>query len=190
MRGERVDLTGRTYNFIDVLSRAPRNPTSYDSRWNCRCRRCGKEFIAYGLAIKAGTQKTCGHCGYREEMSAVVNRTHGDTAKGRTRRYISWMSAKGRVFNPNDPKYPRYGARGITMCARWANDYSAFAADMGEMPRRKLIDRIDNDGHYSCGKCPQCIQNGWPFNCKWSTPKESANNRGPRRRKSLTSGLL
>lgn len=176
MRGKRIDLVGMVFTWLTVFARAPRGK-SYDARWWCRCK-CGKELIVYGLALKAGTQKSCGQCGYSESVSAVVNRTHGGTVGGRCRKYISWMSAKGRVSNPNDPKWSRYGGRNIKMCERWLNSYEAFSQDMGDMPDGMVLDRIDNDGHYSCGKCSQCIQNGWPMNCKWSTSKESANNRG------------
>lgn len=39
------------------------------------------------------------------------------------------------------------------------------------------IDRINNDGNYSCGKCQQCKSMGWPMNVKWSTKLEQDNNR-------------
>jgi hypothetical protein len=178
MRGQRVDLVGSIFTWLTVFARAPRGKSA-DSRWWCRCR-CGVEIIVYGLALRAGTQKSCGKCGYREQLSAIINRTHGGTVGGRCRRYVSWMSAKGRVFNPNDAKYSSYGGRNITMCERWSNSYQAFSDDMGEMPDGYVLDRADNDGNYSCGKCPQCISNQWPMNCRWVTPKESANNRRPR----------
>lgn len=38
------------------------------------------------------------------------------------------------------------------------------------------IDRKNNDGHYSCGKCEECIANGWPMNCRWATGKEQTRN--------------
>ncbi len=39
------------------------------------------------------------------------------------------------------------------------------------------LDRIDNDGHYSCGGCTQCVYQGWAANCRWATREEQANNR-------------
>jgi hypothetical protein len=71
-----------------------------------------------------------------------------------------------RCYNPNNPKYPRYGGRGITVCDRWLGDNGLrnFIEDMGQPPEGLSLDRIDNDGNYE------------PANCKWSTSSEQSNN--------------
>lgn len=72
---------------------------------------------------------------------------------------------KARCENENDPKYPRYGARGITVCDRWRNSFENFFADMGPRPSKlHTIDRKDNDLGYS------------PNNCRWATKKEQQRN--------------
>jgi hypothetical protein len=38
------------------------------------------------------------------------------------------------------------------------------------------IDRINNDGHYSCGKCKQCLRNGWTMNIRWASREVQNNN--------------
>jgi hypothetical protein len=54
--------------------------------------------------------------------------------------------------------------------------------DLGERPDRTFsVDRIDNDGPYSCGHCEECGANGWHLNCRWATPLEQASHRRPRR---------
>lgn len=82
----------------------------------------------------------------------------------------AWTNIKQRCLNPAHARYKHYGARGIQICEGWRTSYSSFHQDMSPKPSPKhSIDRRDNDGHYSCGKCEQCIENGWPMNCRWTT---------------------
>lgn len=86
--------------------------------------------------------------------------THGmsDTAT-----YRSWGSMIQRCCNPNNPRYPEWGGRGIKVCERWLS-FENFLADMGERPEGLTLDRIDNEGHYE------------PGNCRWSTHREQRMN--------------
>jgi hypothetical protein len=82
-----------------------------------------------------------------------------------TASYNIWRNIRRRCLQPNDAKYPDYGGRGITICARW-NDFAAFNADMGPRPSRlHSIDRRDNDLGYT------------PENCYWATWHEQQSNR-------------
>lgn len=93
--------------------------------------------------------------------------THGHTRSGGkcTSTYRSWLCMKTRCENPNDPSFPMYGGRGILICSRWRNSFSAFLHDMGERPKGTSLDRIDNSRGY------------FPDNCRWSTPKQQIRNR-------------
>lgn len=94
--------------------------------------------------------------------------THG---KWKSKEWNSWDHMRRRCNNPKDPKYKDYGRRGISVCKEWSS-FAVFYADMGDAPSAShSLDRIENDGNY------------FKANCKWSTPKEQANNRRPRRKK-------
>jgi hypothetical protein len=87
--------------------------------------------------------------------------THGMTG---TPEYRSWQQAKSRCFNPKNPRWDRYGGRGITMCERWRNSFPSFYKDMGIRRAGTSLERMDNNGHYE------------PGNCVWATYKQQSNN--------------
>jgi len=88
--------------------------------------------------------------------------------KTRHELYPRWKMMRQRCLNPNFPKYPRYGARGITICPEW-DDFWTYVSDVGQCPSPGLtLDRVNNDGDYE------------PGNIRWATQKQQANNRGPR----------
>ena len=146
---------GDRYNRLTAIKFSHRDKNHYQC-WLFKCE-CGNTKVAKVSIVKNGLLKSCG-CLVKENK---FNLTHG---MARTRTYYVWANIKDRCLNPKNPRYKDYGGRGIIVCPEWMK-FKNFFADMGKKPEGLSIDRIDNDKNY----CES--------NCKWSTPKEQANNR-------------
>ncbi len=107
---------------------------------------------------------------------------HGNYVHGQVGsvEYKIWSSIKTRCFNTQTVKYASYGAVGVTMCVRWRESFLAFFEDVGSKPSPELnLSRKNLEGSYTCGKCDQCLAQGWPVNCHWATKTEQNRARRP-----------
>lgn len=155
-----LQLVGGRFGRLIVLCRSQRR--GKDTYWDCECD-CGAIRIVAGSKLTSGHTKSCG-C-YSVDRARAAHTVHSCNIKGMvSREYHSWNGMKQRCFNQRNAKYPRYGARGITVCERWRNDFAAFLQDMGKCPPGYTIDRENNDGHYE------------PGNCRWATPRQQSSN--------------
>lgn len=159
------DLKGKRFGRLLVIERSPSKRGDRNAFWRCLCE-CGNTAVAAAANI-GRTTFSCG-CLAKETKTALLKtarytQTH---AMSKTPEHSAWIRMKQRCYNPKDRKYPRYGARGITVCKRWRNSFDAFWADMGPRPSAKhSINRIDNDGNYT------------PNNCSWALPTAQVRNR-------------
>jgi hypothetical protein len=99
-----------------------------------------------------------------------------DHSGSKTPEYSTWHAMRYRCSDPAAAGFACYGGRGIRVCARWDASFQAFRDDMGPRPAGASIDRIDSDGHYSCGACDECRARGWVANCRWADTTTQAWN--------------
>lgn len=154
----KIDLTGMRFSRLLVLGEGGRSRTGV-IMWDCLCD-CGARRSVFGAALRSGNTKSCG-C-KKSEDTHRRNITHG---MSRSDLYAVWCSMKARCHRPSDADFHLYGGRGISVCDRWKNSFTAFVSDMGPRPDGFSVERIDNQKGYS------------PGNCKWASSKEQSANR-------------
>lgn len=155
------DLTGKKFNRLTVISQSKERLRGM-IQWDCVCE-CGGEVKALSARLNGGYIKSCG-CLALEMSKKRKNRlTHG---LSKTRIYRIWAEIKKRCNSKSQrDNHSSYTDRGIKYCSKWER-FEGFYEDMKDGYKDNLtIDRINNDKGYSKN------------NCKWSTPKEQANNR-------------
>lgn len=158
-----IDRTGQVFGKLTVLEQAGRDKLK-KVLWRCRCE-CGKETVVVSGSLVTGNTTSCGCV-----LKAAITK-HGGWNKS---SYNTWRAMIRRCTKPTDKDYPRYGGKGVSVCARWL-EYANFAADMGEPVGDETLDRIDTYGNYE------------PSNCRWAGVQ--TQNRNVRIRPDSTTGV-
>lgn len=163
---KRIDLTGKRFNNLLVESIAyTKNRNTY---FNCICN-CGNRCVVRHDSLTRNHTKSCG-CLKKGRFEV----THG---KSCTKEYRAWINLKKRCYYKNDNTYKHYGGRGIVACQGIRNDFLCFYNTVGSAPSKNhSIDRIETNRNYSCGKCSECLENGWSMNIRWATKKQQVRN--------------
>ena len=156
------DLTGSKIGSVTVLEQTSKRIRGYIV-YKCKCERCGKIFEQNSHYLsnrkKQNKETSCG-C-YLKTGHLYKNGLRN------TRLYTTYTNMKQRCNNKNCSAYKNYGARGITVCKKWDNDFLSFynwALSNGYNDNLTL-DRIDNDKGY----CPS--------NCRWVDMSVQGNNK-------------
>lgn len=134
-----------------VLNKGKKN--GYKYFYNCKCI-CGNSCIVERRHLINSHTRSCG----------CLTMKHNKTS---TRLFRIWAGIKQRCYNVNREKYKNYGAKGITMCEDWKNNFNCFYnwATSNGYNDNLTIDRIDVNGNYE------------PKNCQWVNQQKQQNNR-------------
>lgn len=166
------EIIGQRFNRLVAVSQGrTRNGRRY---FLCRCD-CGNIKEIGFDSLRRGTTKSCGCLLKEHAIRMNVDRYSSLSFRGNKKLhplFVTWLDIRRRCTKPWMHNYKYYGAKGVTICEAWANDFWAFADYVGEPPTDgHTIDRIDTYGNYE------------PGNIRWATHKEQAANK---RKKQLT----
>lgn len=84
--------------------------------------------------------------------------------------FIRYQGMLQRCYNPRNPSYKHYGARGVAVCQEWRDSFWSFVSAVGQPPTMEhTLERVDNDGEYC------------PGNVRWATRAEQNRNKSTSR---------
>ncbi len=142
-------VPGMGFHHLEVLHQGPSDP-SRTTRWFCGCI-CGAETLVRSSALRSGHSQSCG--------------CMGKARLERDKTYNAWSAMRQRCRNPNNPAWPNYGGRGISVAPEW-DDFETFLREVGPAPSLQFsLDRKDHNGNYE------------PGNVRWASSRQQARNR-------------
>lgn len=155
------EIIGKKFGLLTPIERVGRMDSNHQG-WLCACD-CGNTKIVAGSSLLSGKNISCGCRRYKGGGDYL--RTHGLSHHP---IYTAWRDMIRRCTIPSCRNYKYYGAKGITVCDEWMNDFVVFYNwSLANGWRKGLsIDRFpDKKGNY------------FPSNCRWATRPEQDNNK-------------
>ena len=151
------------HRFGRLLVRARAENAGKHVRWACVCE-CGVECMVSTSHLRSGHTKSCG-CLLRE-VTIARNKAGAIHGMADSAEYNIWRKMISRCHDERDANFPKYGARGITVCDEWRASFQAFFDHVGPRPSAgHSLERERNEGGYM------------PGNVRWATAVEQNNNR-------------
>lgn len=142
-----------------------------------KCNRCnswyGLDRFTKDNRTESGRSSTCKACHVRQctewrmrnKTRVATRKRERELQKPPDNRLVCYYAMIARCYNIKNPKYPRYGGRGISVCPRWRHSFKNFFTDMGKRPFNTTLGRINNNGNYE------------PSNCRWENAYQQARNK-------------
>lgn len=168
---------GARYGSLTVLDPETRRGKARAALVRCDCGTTKTVALSY---LVNGRVVSCGCHRRRKLLTRNAGNTYGIRhGASKHPHYKRWAGIMQRCYNPNHPRFARYGGRGITMHEPW-HDPAAFCdyldAELGPCPPGHTLDRINNARGYE------------PGNLRWATHSEQNRNRAPYRRSRTKGG--
>ena len=150
----------------------------------CECD-CGNKKTLRADGLTSGNTRSCG-CLNQEKRKETITRRNEASAKfgsfsaEHPETFQSWRSMLHRCYYPSQKAYKDYGGKGVKVCEYLRESPHNLVTLIGHRTKgNPSLDRFPNhSGHYSCGVCSECLQEGWQINVRWTTRKGQALNRG------------
>jgi hypothetical protein len=160
------DLTGRRFGRLTVLSLSPDRTPAKKARWLVECD-CGIQKTVAAGNLGSGSTVSCGCLGRENQRKSATKSGYHVGGRSIT-AFRRWNEMMRRCHSENHIGYQNYGGRGIDVAPEW-HSFDNFYRDMGDPPKGKQLDRIDNDRGYS------------KENCRWATQTENCRNKSNNR---------
>lgn len=96
----KIEMAGKRFGRLVVLSQAGHNPGNHDLLWRCQCD-CGNQTVVDGALLRSGQTKSCG-C-LRREISKqnYVTNTGFVSQMGRAESLVGRIVNSSATFYPN-----------------------------------------------------------------------------------------
>lgn len=166
-----IDITYQTFGMLTAIERVGNR--NGEAMWLCICN-CGKETVVKSCNLRYGLTKSCG-C-LQKKHAASLGHRHKKHGKSRTRLYDAYRGMKDSCYTPSCTNFRKCGARGITVCDEWLNDFQAYydwamanGYDENAPRGQSVIYRVDKSKNFS------------PDNCRVGSLAESRTCMAPRK---------